>query len=68
MCDISQRAGEESILRREGSTVLNAGKESRKMRIEECSFNSDMEVIVTPKSFFSGIFVVVDIVVFSLNQ
>lgn len=52
MCDISQRAGEESVLRREGSTVLNAGKESRKMRIEKCSFNSDMEVIGDSKELF----------------
>lgn len=45
MCDTSQKAREEGILIRTArSTILSAGEESRKMRIEKCSFHSDMEV------------------------
>lgn len=39
------------------------------MRVEECSLNGDMDVVGNYKElFFSGIFVVVDIVVFSPDQ
>ena len=54
MCDTSQKAREESILiRRVRSTILSAGKESRKIWIEKCSFHEhDMEVIGDYKLLF----------------